>query len=317
MPIVTSYATLGQEGLTMSLQQTHAKAIFVDPDLIPNLIKSLPKAKELKFVIYNNPQEVDQKDIDKLKEAYPHFQILSLEELRSLGELNPIEPVPPKPDDICCIMYTSGTTGTPKGVPLTHRNIVAASKLPPLLQISCRYSLDKIVAGLDVEFSYYVSPLDSVLAYLPLAHSFEWAFENCSLYWGIKMGYGSPRTLSDINMKNCVGDMKEFRPTILIGVPAVWETIKKGIEEKVSKESLFVKNVFWGALVLKSWLCEWKLPGPGILDYFVFKTVQNETGGRLRACFNGAGPLGKETRRFISYAVVLLVSGYGLTETTA
>jgi long-chain acyl-CoA synthetase len=130
MPIVTSYATLGQEGLTMSLLQTNAKAIFVDPDLIPNLIKPIQKAKDLKFVIYNNEQEVYQKDIDKLKEAYPHFQILSLEELRRIGELNPIESVPPKPDDLCCIMYTSGTTGTPKGVPLTHRNIVAASKFP-------------------------------------------------------------------------------------------------------------------------------------------------------------------------------------------
>jgi long-chain acyl-CoA synthetase len=175
----------------------------------------------------------------------------------------------------------------------------------------------QIVAGLEVVFSHYVSPRDSVLAYLPLAHSFEWAFENCCLYWGMKMGYGSPRTLSDTNMKNCVGDIKEFRPTILVGVPAVWETIRKGIEAKVSRESALVKNVFWGALVLKSRLCEWKLPGPGILDYFVFKTVKNETGGRLRACFNGAGPLGKETRRFISYAVVPLISGYGLTETTA
>jgi long-chain acyl-CoA synthetase len=316
MPIVTSYATLGQEGLTMSLLQTHAKAIFVDPDLIHNLIKSLQKAKELKFVIYNTEQEVDQKDIDKLKEAYPHFQILSLEELRRLGELNPIEPVPPKADDLCCIMYTSGTTGTPKGVPLTHRNIVAASKFPTS-HIHVQILSDGIVAGLEVVFSHYVSPLDSVLAYLPLAHSFEWAFENCCLYWGMKMGYGSPRTISDTNMKNCVGDIKEFRPTILVGVPAVWETIRKGIEEKVSRESALVKNVFWGALVLKSWLCEWKLPGPGLLDYFVFKTVQNETGGRLRACFNGAGPLGKETRRFISYALVPLISGYGLTETTA
>jgi long-chain acyl-CoA synthetase len=136
MPIATSYATLGQEGLTLSLLQTHAKAVFVDPDLIPNLMKSLQKAKDVKFVIYNNEQEVDYKDIDKLKEAYPHFQVLSLEELRRLGELNPIEPVPPKPDDLCCIMYTSGTTGTPKGVPLTHRNIVAASK-PPQSHFYC------------------------------------------------------------------------------------------------------------------------------------------------------------------------------------
>jgi len=76
------------------------------------------------------------------------------------------------------------------------------------------------VAGLDVIFAPCLSTDDSVLAYLPLAHSFEYAFENTCFYWGVKMGYGSPRTLSSTSMKNCQGDIKEFSPSILIGVPA-------------------------------------------------------------------------------------------------
>lgn len=85
------------------------------------------------------------------------------------------------------------------------------------------------------------------------------------------MGYGSPRTLSDLSMRNCKGDIKEFRPTILVGVPAVWETIRKGIEEKVAKESFLTRKLFWSALVLKRFLCDWRLPGPGILDALVFQ----------------------------------------------
>jgi long-chain acyl-CoA synthetase len=299
MPIVTSYATLGEEGLTTSLTQTHAKAIFIDPDLLPKLTIPLKIAPDIKFIIYNDQHPISQSDIDKLRASHDNLTILSLSELQNLGQKNPVEPVPPHPEDLCCIMYTSGTTGTPKGVPLKHRNVIAA------------------IAGLDTIFAEYVGPTDSVLAYLPLAHSFEYAFENACLYWGVSMGYGSPRTLSDTSMRNCHGDIKTFRPTILVGVPAVWETIRKGIEEKVGKLGFVKRNTFWDALWLKAWLCEWFLPGSGVLDRVVFRGVKEEMGGRLRACFNGAGPLGKGTRRFVSFAAVPLISGYGLTETTA
>jgi len=131
------------------------------------------------------------------------------------------------------------------------------------------------------------------------------------------MGYGNPRTLSDASMKNCVGDIKTFRPSVLVGVPAVWEVIRKGIEDKVSKQGFLTRNAFWGAMRLKEFLCQYNLPGPAILDSIVFKKVKMETGGKLRACFNGAGPLVKETRRFISFAIAPLIIGYGLTETMA
>ncbi|CZS97197.1 probable long-chain-fatty-acid-CoA ligase [Rhynchosporium agropyri] len=300
MPIVTSYATLGEAGLEISILQSHAKAIFVDPDLLGQLIKPLAKTKDLKWIIYNDKHEVKHADIQALNNANPNVKIMSLEELRVLGERNPFETVPPYPEDLCCLMYTSGTTGAPKGVPLKHRNIVAS------------------IAGLDSIFSEYVSPSDSVLAYLPLAHIFEFVFENACLFWGVRMGYGSSRTLSNLSMRDCQGDIQEFRPTILVGVPAVWETLRKGIEKKVAAMGWLGSNMFWTALKVKSWFGEKGLIVPAnLLDWLVFNTIKQQTGGRLRACFNGAGPLGKETRRFISYALVPLVSGYGLTETCA
>ena len=299
MPIVTSYATLGEEGLTTSLTQTSAKAIFIDPDLLSKLTVPLQSAQAIKFIIYNDQHPISQPEIAKLQASNAKLTILSLSQLEELGKQNLVEPVPPHPEDLCCIMYTSGTTGTPKGVPLKHRNIVAA------------------LAGLDTTFAEYAGPGDSVLAYLPLAHSFEYAVENTCFYWGVKMGYGTPRTLSDTSMRNCHGDIKTFRPTILVGVPAVWETIRKGIEGKVERMGWVKRNVFWGALWLKAFLCAWFLPGAELLDRVVFKSVKAEMGGRLRVCFNGAGPLGEDTRRFISFAAVPMISGYGLTETTA
>ena len=131
------------------------------------------------------------------------------------------------------------------------------------------------------------------------------------------MGYGSPRTLSDQSVRNCKGDIREFKPTILVGVPAVWESVKKGIVAKVNQGSPLVKNLFWGALSAKGFLMSTGLPGTAILDAVVFKKIKDATGGRLRLCMNGGGPIAKDTQRFISMAITPMVSGYGLTETTA
>ena len=162
----------------------------------------------------------------------------------------------------------------------------------------------------------YIGPGDSFLNYLPLAHILEFVFENACLYWGGTMGYGNPRTLSDQSVRNCKGDIRELKPTILVGVPAVWETVKKGIVAKVNQSSIVVKNLFWGAIATKSFLMASGLPGTSVLDSVVFKKIKDATGGRLKICMNGGGPVAKDTQRFISMAIAPMLSGYGLTETT-
>ena len=299
MPIATAYDTLGEEGLKHSLIQTRAKAIFCDPHLLKALINPLKEAQEIKFVIYNSDGEVKKENIEKLKSSHNHLIVLSFEELRTLGESNPVDPVPPAPDDLCCIMYTSGSTGPPKGVLMKHSAVIAS------------------IAGVTTIIGQYIGPGDKLLTYLPQAHILEFVFENACLYWGGTMGYGSPKTLSDTSVRNCKGDIREFKPTILVGVPAVWESVKKGIIAKVNQSGMVVKNLFWSALAAKSFLMSTGLPGTAILDSVVFKKIKEATGGQLRVCMNGGGPIAKDTQRFISLAITPMISGYGLTETTA
>lgn len=128
LAIVTAYDTLGEAGLKHSMLQTHAKIMFTDPHLLPNLVKPFHEAKDVQVVVYCTKDKTDQKHVDALTSAHPHLKVISFDELLKLGDENPTEPTPPKADDLACIMYTSGSTGTPKGVLIKHRNVVAASK---------------------------------------------------------------------------------------------------------------------------------------------------------------------------------------------
>lgn len=301
--IVTAYDTLGEEGLKHSLKQTASDAIFLDPSLIKSLMSVLREIPSIKSIIYNNEAEAKPDDVEKLKTEFPHLTVLSFEELRKSGEDNPVDPVPPNPADLCCIMYTSGSTGPPKGVPLTHANVIAAT------------------AGVNEIVGPYIGPKDSLLTYLPQAHILEFMFENLCLFWGGCMGYGNPRTLSDASMRNCKGDIREFRPTILVGVPAVWESVKKGVLNNLNKNNSIVKGMFWGAMAAKDFLLTNGFPGAGIgcsiLDAIVFKKLKDATGGQLRIVMNGGGPISKDTQRFLSMAIAPMIGGYGLTETSA
>ncbi|CAJ2505204.1 Uu.00g125980.m01.CDS01 [Anthostomella pinea] len=299
--IATAYDTLGSDAVEYSLTQTNAKAMYTDPHLFKTASGPLKNAKDVKYLIYNDSTNmpISDQEMTEFKADHSQLTILSYSDLVALGEANPIPPVPPKPSDLCCIMYTSGSSGTPKGVPILHEALVAA------------------VTGLYSIIEETVSHKDVILAYLPLAHILEMAVENIVVFIGGKMGYGSPRTLADSSTRNCHGDMHELAPTIMVGVPQIWETIRKGIESRVNSGGALTKNLFWGAYNLKSMLVANGLPGSFLLDALVFNKVRAMTGGRVRFVFNGGSGISEGTLHFVSMVLAPMVTGYGLTETCA
>lgn len=313
IPIVTAYDTLGELGLVHLMRQTGLVAMFTDNALLPLLVLAFKQYDGIKYLIHAEP--IDENDkrqggaiykkahdaLETLKKEHPGLKVVLFAELVQLGKDHPdIQPSPPRPDDLACIMYTSGSTGTPKGVVLKHENIVAG------------------VAGvLAVVGRDMISSEDVVIAFLPLAHIFELVFELITFYWGATLGYANVKTLSDTSVRECQGDMKELHPTIMVGVAAVWETIKKGILAQVSAQPPFAQKVFWTAYKAKMAMVNRGIPGSGVIDNLIFKKVKQATGGRLRLCLNGGLPLLHETQAFISNLLLPMLIGYGLTETCA
>ncbi|CAJ0823414.1 9592_t:CDS:2 [Entrophospora sp. SA101] len=293
MTIVTAYDTLGEEGLLHSMNEAEVSGIFTNADLLPMVKKVAGKCLTLKFIIYDG--DANGSILQELSNAHPNFKILTLEELKELGKNYPINSNPPQPQDICCIMYTSGTTGNPKGVMLTHANLVAA------------------IGGVEKMLGHLIQEDDSLLAYLPLAHVLEFGVEHVCLWWGVTLGYGTPRTLTDSSVRNCLGDMGELKPSVMTGVPAVWESIRKGILSKVHGSSPAVQKIFDVAFKTKSWLMEKGLPTKPF-DTLIFNKIKEQTGGRLRLALSGSAPISKETQEFLCVTLCPILQGYGMTE---
>ncbi|KAI0758848.1 long-chain-fatty-acid-CoA-ligase [Fomes fomentarius] len=292
--IATAYDTLGESGLQHSLNEPECVGMFTNAELLPVVANVAEHVPSLRLVIYDGQPK--QALIDKIKAARENIQLLTIDEVRKLGQgtsADDFKARRPTPTDTSCIMYTSGTTGAPKGVVITQSNLVAS--------VGAVYQL----------LGHHLRVEDTFIAYLPLSHILEFVVELCLFFVGMTFGYGRVKTLTDASVRQCVGDIRAFKPSIMIGVPAVWEMIRKGIVAKINSGGTLKKSVFNGAYTVK------KAGVPGLsqlVDSAVFSQVKAATGGKLRLALSGGAALSAETQEFLSVALVTVLQGYGMTE---
>ncbi|OJT11328.1 Long-chain-fatty-acid--CoA ligase 1 [Trametes pubescens] len=292
--IATAYDTLGESGLQHSLNEPECVGIFTNAELLPVVANVAGNVPSLRLVIHDG--EAKQEVVDKIRAARDTIQVITLDELRKLGKGTSPEELKdrrPSPSDVSCIMYTSGTTGAPKGVVITHGNLIAS------------------VGAVKQLLGHHLRAEDTFIAYLPLSHVLEFIVELALFFVGMTFGYGRVKTLTDASVRGCVGDIRAFKPTIMIGVPAVWEMIRKGIMQKINSGGTLKKSVFSGAYSVK------KAGVPGLsqlVDSAIFSQIKSATGGRLRLTLSGGAALSAETQEFLSIALVTVLQGYGMTE---
>ena len=203
-------------------------------------------------------------------------------------------------DDLATIIYTSGTTGNPKGVMLTHANFISNVE-------ACKSLID-------------VSETDVLLSFLPLSHVFErLGGHYVPLFSGAKIAYAeSTFTVAQ--------NMKEVAPTVMLSVPRLYETMHERILRAVQEGSSLKQKIFhWGVSVgsaVSSAIQQGKKPSAilqlqqNIADKLVFAKLKEATGGRLRFFVSGGAALPQSIAEFFHAAGILILEGYGLTETS-
>jgi long-chain acyl-CoA synthetase len=289
------YSTLTPTQILYILNDSEAKAIFVSSAAqAAKLAEVRAEAPHLKHVILMEEGQVDG------TRALAEVRALGRPALESDPQAVRARAAQIEQGDLATLIYTSGTTGDPKGVMLMHSNIVFNVK-----------ASTAAFAGLD--------QTDVALSFLPLCHIFERTAEYLMLHHGVTIAYAE-------GVEQVVGNLAEVRPTLMCSVPRFYEKVHVRVREKVAGDPPYRQRLFAWALKVGGEVFRHHvnktIPGPGlrlkhaVADRLVFKKIRARVGGRIRLFISGGAPLAKEVAEFFGAAGLLILEGYGLSETS-
>jgi long-chain acyl-CoA synthetase len=293
--VVPLYQTLPPVQIAYILKDAGVRCIFVqnqDHFEKIQLIKADLPQLEFVFSFESWPEKPEQiQTFTQLLEQgrehqveYPEFFQQSLEAIDA--------------QDLCSLVYTSGTTGEPKGVMLNQHGFV--------------------IDIINSESVLNLYPDDVFLSFLPLSHLYErLAGHWCPLYRGATIYYAQ-------SIETVIQDIAEARPTVMVSVPRLYEKVAATVYEQVEKSSWLKRNLFYWALNTGLKYQEKRIEGTvsrvlqkkyHLADTMVFHKIKTKLGGRFRCPIAGGAPLSVDTLKFFEAIGLRIVEGYGMTET--
>lgn len=301
---VPVYETSTAEQAGWIIRHAGCRIAFVHTaDQLRKLIAVRDSLPALECVVHFDERILRGPDAPTVPDSLRVMSLLALEALgQSEGDARQVDDriAALGPDDLLTIIYTSGTTGTPKGVMLTHGNLIA----------NCQAVGEVLPIGAD----------DTILSFLPLSHAFErmavgymaLIFRGVTVYFAEGMG-------------RLIQNMAEVRPTVMTGVPRVYEKIHARFMAARNRASLTERIASRWAFEVGRRVSRAREAGRDphpLLDMQyslagdkVFARLRGRLGGRLRFMVSGGAPLSAPIAEFFHAAGILILEGYGLTET--
>jgi len=289
--VVPIYQTNSPEECQYVLENSDAKAVIVEDDeQLEKVRKVRDSLPQLEHVIRMTGSSDDAMSMQELEQRGASRSEADWEQRWSSVT----------PEDICTFIYTSGTTGPPKGCVISHGNYRAM---------------------LDMVHSVNVLGDDEVTyLYLPLAHSFALLIQLGTFDLGATLAYWERDPLK------ILPNLAEIQPTYFPSVPRIFEKIYTAATANVDKEGGLKKRVFWWAIGVGGKVREAEREGkePGFLlkkqheiaDKQVLSKIRGLFGGKLKLAVSGAAPINPDILRFFDAAGVLVLEGWGMTETS-
>lgn len=292
---VPIYTTLSPDSVRYILEDSSARVLFLEGrETYERIRPSIADCRSIETIVFFE-QDFDVENsasLQDLEAAGEHGRSDNAELLDSL--VSAIEP-----NDVATLIYTSGTTGEPKGVMLTHTNLISNT--------------------IDAAEKYAFSGHDISLSVLPLSHVFERTGMYVYFMFGMEVYYAE-------SVEKVPENLQEVRPTIFIGVPRIFEKVYAKARLRAAQSSRVKELIFdWAIDVAKEFALK-KEDGKRISafhalkyrigDKLVFAKLREFFGGRLRFCITGGAALSDDIYLIFTGAGISIMQGYGLTETS-
>ena len=310
--------TAGAANVVRSAQAEQEELLFIlrESGTIALVLEDIKTLKKLRSHLDSLPIQL----VVLLSDEQPHLdetlKVLNFSQVMAIGSNHSLQPVTQNRDALATLMYTSGTSGKPKGVMLTHGNLL--------------HQVTTYGAVLAPE------PGDRVLSILPTWHAYERSVEYFILSQGCTQIY--------TNLRKVKKDLKEFKPNLMVGVPRLWESIYEGVQKQFREQPASKQRLVQNFLSLSQRYIEARRLAQGmsldnlnpsaierlsasvqaaalwpvhqLADKLVYQKVREATGGQINQVISGGGSLARHLDNFFEIIGVEVLVGYGLTETS-